>query len=296
MSETDETPAVPPATPRAQHDERARGTLSAGVGLGAASFLGTTMVGVVTSVFIARLYGVRVVGQFALVFAPVMAVWLLSTVSEQPALQREAAVLAPRHPRVTGLFIAVFAFSSGLTVVVAAIGAVITYFLFHGPIHQPELFTPSLVTLAGYTLITNTCVNFDSIFVAFRDARGLFWLRLHQVVLYLVLVVGLRAVSGSVWSLVAATTASWALPCIHRLVWARRWMTVRISRTEVRAGFGALPEMLRFGLKLTPGSCSGAPATRSARGCWVRCPRSLRSAPTTARGSSARGCSTRASD
>ena len=240
--------------PPAHHGERARGTLSAGIGLGAVSFAGTAVIGVITSVFIARLYGIRVVGQFALVLAPVMAVWLLSTVREQPALQREAAVLPPRHPRVTGLFIAVFAFSSGLTIVVAAIGAVITYFLFRGPIHQPELFTPFLVTLVGYTFITNTCVNFDSIFVAFRDARGLLWLRLHQVVLYLLLIIGLRPVSGSVWSLVAATTASWALPCIHRVVSARRWMTVRIPRAEVRAGFSALPEMLRFGLKLTPGT------------------------------------------
>jgi O-antigen/teichoic acid export membrane protein len=254
LSDTNETPAAPLDEPRTDDGERARGTLSAGIGLGAVSFLGTTVVGMITSVFIARLYGVTVVGQFALVFAPVSAVWLLSTVREQPALQREAAVLPPRHPRVTGLFIAVFTFSTGLTVAVAAIGAVITYFLFHGPINQPELFVPSLVTLAGYTLLTNTCVNFDSIFVAFRDARGLFWLRLHQVMLYLVLVIALRPVSGSVWSLVVATTASWSLPCIQRLVWARRWMTVRISRAEVRSGFGALPEMLRFGLKLTPGT------------------------------------------
>jgi O-antigen/teichoic acid export membrane protein len=216
------------------------------------SFLSTTLIGVCTSIFIARLYGVRVVGQFALVYAPVLAVWLLSTVREQPALQREAAVLPPRHPRVTALFVAVFTFSTALTVVVAAIGAVITYFVFHGPIKQPELVLPSLVSLAGYVLITNTCVNFDSIFVAFLDARGLFWLRLHQVALFLVLVVALRPVSGSVWSLVVATTAAWFPPCIHRLVRARRWMTLKISRAEVRAGFGALPEMLRFGLKLTP--------------------------------------------
>ena len=274
MSERNETPAGPPAElrvndgepaslrankgepaePRANDGERARGSLSAGVGLGAMSFLGTTAVAVFTSVFIARLYGVRVVGQFALVYAPVMAVWLLSTVREQPALQREAAVLSPCHPRVTGLFVAVFTFSSALTLAVAAIGAVITYFLFLGPINHPELFMPALVSLAGYTLFTNTCVNFDSIFVAFRDARGLFWLRLHQATLYLLLVVALRPVSGSVWSLVAATIASWLTPCVHRLAWARRWMTFRIPRAELRAGFGALPEMLRFGLKLTPGA------------------------------------------
>ena len=166
-----------------------RGSLTAGLSFGAASFLGTTMVTLFTSVFIARLYGVNVVGRFALVYAPVAAVSLLSTVREQPALQREVALLPPRHPRATGLFMAVFAFSSALTVVVAAIGVLITYFLFRGPINHPALFMPALVSMAGYTVFTNTCMNLDSIFVAYRDGRQLFVLRLHQAVLYLVLVV-----------------------------------------------------------------------------------------------------------
>lgn len=240
-------PAAPPQA------EPVRGTLFAGLSFGAASFLATTAVGVFTSIFIARLYGVTVVGQFALVYAPVLAAWLLSTVREQPALQREAAVLRPRDPRVTGLFAAVFTFSSALTVVVSVIAGVITYFLFNGPIHQPDLFIPAVASLIGYTLFTNTCMNFDSIFIAFRDGRQLFWLRMHQAVVYLVLIVGARFFSASVWSLVIATAASWLFPCVHRVFAVRKWIRLVVPIAQVRAGFEALPEMLRFGLKLTPG-------------------------------------------
>ena len=244
-----------------------RGSLTAGLSFGAASFLGNTTVALFTSVFIARLYGVNVVGEFALVYAPVAAVTLLSTVREQPALQREVALLPPRHPRSTGLFMAVFAFSTGLTVVVAAIGVLVTYFLFHGPINQPALFMPALVSMAGYTVFTNTCMNLDSIFIAYRDGRQLFVLRLHQAVLYLVLVVACRFVSGSVWSLVFTMIISWAIPCLHRAIVLRRWLTLRISREEVRSGFAALPQMLKFGLKLTPTGLLGGASDQIAT--WV---------------------------
>lgn len=129
-----------------------RGSLSAGLSFSAASFVGTTTVALFTSIFIARLYGIRVVGAFALVMAPVAAVTLLSTVREQPALQREVAILPPRHPRVTGLFLAVLGFSSGLTFVIAAIAIIAVYVVFHGPVHHPALFMPAVASLAGYAL------------------------------------------------------------------------------------------------------------------------------------------------
>ena len=229
-----------------------RGTLTAGLSFGAASFLINVVVSLITSVFIARLYGVNVVGQFALAFAPVAAAWLLSTVREQPALQRKAAVLPPRHPRLTGLFFAVFAFSTGLTVVIAAITAVVTYFVFHGPIHHPDLFLPSMVSLAGYTLFTNTCLNFDSIFIAFRDGRGLFWLRLNQSLVYLIMIMVGSLISRSVWTLVITGVLLWFFPCIHRLIIIRKWLRFRVPLEDVRAGFQSLPEILAFGLRLTP--------------------------------------------
>ena len=229
-----------------------RGTLTAGLSLGAASFIINMVVSLLTSVLIARLYGVTVVGQFALAFAPTGAVWLLSTVREQPAFQRRAAVLPPRHPTLTGLFAAVFVFSTGLTVVTAAVAAVVTYFLFHGPIHHPDLFGPAMVSLAGYTVFTNTCVNLDSIFVAFRDGQGLFWLRLNQSLVYLAMIIVGSFISRSVWTLVVTGILLWFFPCIHRLMIVGKWLRFKVPQEEIRDGFTALPEVLRFGLKLTP--------------------------------------------
>ncbi len=74
------------------------------------SFLANALLALVTSVIVARLYGVSAIGEFALAGAPAGAVWLLSTVREQPALMRRLTPLAPRDPLVTGLFAAVLSF------------------------------------------------------------------------------------------------------------------------------------------------------------------------------------------
>src|SRR4051794_7822718 len=84
------------------------------------------VLGLVTTVVTARIYGIEVVGQFALVYAPVGAVWFLSTVREQPALIRVLAPLHGRDPLVTGLWAATFAFSFALTLVISVLGMVAT--------------------------------------------------------------------------------------------------------------------------------------------------------------------------
>src|SRR5690349_18139373 len=105
---------------RAGHDERhsverprrralqAGSSYGAGVAFSLASFASIAIITLFTSVLSARLYGITVIGQAALALAPVAIVTLLSTVREQPAMVRELAKLEPRHPRVTGVFLAVF--------------------------------------------------------------------------------------------------------------------------------------------------------------------------------------------
>ena len=127
--------------------ERAR--FREGFGFAVMSFITGALVGVGSSILVARLYGVDVVGQYALAIAPMGVVWFLSTVRERPALIRALTPLSPRAPRVTGLFAAVFAFSVALTVVVSILVAGDVR-AFQGPIDQPELFVPSIVCLAGY--------------------------------------------------------------------------------------------------------------------------------------------------
>jgi O-antigen/teichoic acid export membrane protein len=211
-------------------------------------------ISLVTQIVVARVYGVRVMGEFALAFAPTGAVWILSTVREQAALVRELAKAAPRQPRATALFLAVLCFSFALTLVVGAIAVPITWLVFHGPIDEPQLFAPAVASLAGYVTVTNTCWNLDSVFSAYRAGTDLLWVRLDQAVAYLALAVGASLVVGSVWGPILATIASWAIALVHRLVIAGRWIDWRIPRTELREGFRSLPGLLRFGLKATPGA------------------------------------------
>jgi O-antigen/teichoic acid export membrane protein len=229
-------------------------TLSSGVSFGLLSFGATAVLNVASSILVGRLFGVHVVGEFALAYAPTGALWVLSTVREQPALIRALAVLEARSPRVTGLSFAVGLFSTVLTLIVALIVAAISYFVYTDGLHKPGLIGPAMVSLGGYLLLTNACWNFDSVLIGFRAGRVLFWLRLHQATAYLVLVVIGAQLRRTVWVLVLASALSWLTPLVHRLLVLGRWMPWRVTRADLRGGLETLPELIRWGLKLTPGS------------------------------------------
>jgi O-antigen/teichoic acid export membrane protein len=230
-----------------------RGSYRAGFMFGSLSFLSVTVVGVASMVITSRLYGVRVVGQYALVWAPVGALALLSTIKEQQALIKEITGLPPRHPRVSQLFAAVFTFSVSLTVVVAALDAVACWFVFRGPLGEPDLLLPVYVQMAGYVIVMNTGWNIDSIFSAFVAGRQLFWVRLHEVLSYLTIAIAIGLTWRSVWGLVIATIGGWLTALVHRMIAVRPFVRTRLNLSEYRAGLQVLPELLRFGLKATPG-------------------------------------------
>jgi O-antigen/teichoic acid export membrane protein len=247
--------------------ERPRASYSESAGFGALGFALMALMGLVGGIAIARVYGVDAIGRFALVMAPVNAVWYLSSARERPALVREIAALPARAPRVTGLFAAVLAFSFALTVVVAAIAIPIVYLLFRGPVGQPSLFVPAVVSLAGYTLLTNTAWNLDAIFAGFRAGRELFWIRLHQTAMFLAVAVMLGGAVGGVWGLIAATLVSWATSLAHRLLAIRPYMRLATGRNDLRDGFRTLPELIRFGIKIVPGSLANGASNEV--GTWV---------------------------
>src|ERR1700749_3048139 len=193
-----------------------RGSYRAGFFFGALSFLVSVGLGFISTIITARLYGVEVIGQFALVGAPVAAMWTLSSVKEQQALIKELTRLEPRAPRVTQLFAAVFTFSFALTVVVAILDALACLFLFPGPLHAPELLTPALVSIAGLTLILNTGWNLDSVLSAFVAGRKLFWVRLNELIGFLVIATGIGLFWRSVWGLVIATIGAALTALVQR--------------------------------------------------------------------------------
>jgi O-antigen/teichoic acid export membrane protein len=230
-----------------------RGSYRSGFVFGTLSFACTVGLGFFSTIVTARLYGIDVIGQYALVWAPVAALWVLSTIKEQQALIKEITGLAPREPRVTQLFAVVFAFSAGLTLAVAILDAVVCAFVFPGPLNAPELLAPALVAIAGYVVVTNTGWNIDSIFSAFVAGRQLFWVRLNETVSFIVLAVGVGLVWKSVWGLVIATIGASLTALVHRVLAVRPFVRPHLSRAEFRLGLGVLPELLRFGLKATPG-------------------------------------------
>jgi O-antigen/teichoic acid export membrane protein len=240
---------------------------SAGMAFGLANFAMIGILTLLTSVLSARLYGIKVIGQAALVLAPVTIVTLLSTVREQPAMVRELATLEFRHPRATGIAFAVFAFSFTLTTAVTGIGIVVCYFIFHGPLHNPGLFRPAAAGLCGYLFIINTCWNIDGVFGAFRAGRELFAARLHQAAMYGVLLVGFVFISNSVWGILWAFLGSWFTSLLHRTVLLRRVIRLRVSMTHIRAGFSTLRTIITFGLKMTPGFL--ATGVSEASGTWI---------------------------
>jgi O-antigen/teichoic acid export membrane protein len=238
-----------------------------GFAFGTISFLSGGMLAVITGIVTARLYGIHVVGEFALVCAPTGVAWSLSTAREQPALVRTLAPLRPRDPLVTGLFAAVFAFSTALTAVVVGIAVLATWLIFNGPIYHPSLFAPAAVSLAGCLVFTNPGWNIDTVLTAFRAGRQLFWIRLHQTLAFLLLAVLGNFLLAGVWGLVLALVASFATSLAHRLLVAGRWIRVPVPRAVVRTGFSELPAMLRFGLKITPGTL--AEAISNETGTWI---------------------------
>jgi O-antigen/teichoic acid export membrane protein len=243
------------------------GSYRSGFAFGVLSFLAMGVVGVVTTILTSRIYGVSIIGQFALVSAPVLVLWLISTAKEQAALIREITGLPPRHPRVTQLFSAVFTFSSGLTAAMSALSMLVLWFVFRGPLHQPELVAPAFVNIAGYAVVTNTCWNFDAIFSAFVAGRQLFLVRMHEALSIMLIATAMGLAWHSVWGLVVGTIGGSLTSLLHRIILVRPFIRFRLSRMEYRAGMKALPALLRFGIKVTPGGIAQGVSMQA--GVWV---------------------------
>ena len=229
-----------------------RPSVRSGLGFAAGSFAFSVLAGLGSSVLTSRLYGVNVIGEYALVSLPYIIASQMSQVNEGVAFTREAATMSARSPRVSGLFRAIFTFSTALTVTVAAVVLGISTLLLRGPVHQPGLVGPAIVILAGYVLIDNVNWNIDSLLSAFRAGDVLFWARTAQVLTFLVVGVGMAAFTTSVWGLVVATIASFAVPLVIRVASLHRFITIRVPRDDMRQAWRDLPGLIRFGIVLTP--------------------------------------------
>jgi O-antigen/teichoic acid export membrane protein len=270
----EQTPVAPPAGQGPPEQQGAgdpahvtHGSYRSGFAFGILSFGAMAVLGVLSTIITARLYGIRIIGRYALAIAPVDALWVLSTVKEQRGLIKEITGLPKRHPRVTQLFAAVFTFSWGLTTVIAVLAGIVSVLVFRGPLHHPDLVAPTLVSLASYVLLTNTCWNIDAVFSAFVAGRELFWVRLHETLVFVLAAGAIGLVWRSIWGLVIALSFASLTALCHRLIALRPFARVRLSIAEYRLGMRALPGLIRFGLKITPGSIAQGASQQA--GIWA---------------------------
>jgi O-antigen/teichoic acid export membrane protein len=225
------------------------------LGYGALSVAGNVVLGLASSVLVARVYGVDVVGGFALAAAPTLAMGYLSSLREQQGMVRELAVLSPGERGVSGIFTAVISFSFLLSVLVAVPVSLGAYLMYTGPIGRPDLFGPAMLLMGCYLLLQNTSWNLEMLLSAFRAGRELFRVRLLQAISYLVFAVAAGLlVERSLWVLTYAIVGSYALAALGSVVYVRGFLSDRIDRDELRGGFRALPRMVAYGAKITPGT------------------------------------------
>lgn len=237
------------------------------VAFGGVSFLLGAILSLGTSILVARLYGIAVVGEYALALAPSVMLSTFSQVREQTGLVRELSVLPPRDPRVTGLFRVVLGFSFTLTAALAAPAGAASYFLLRGPIDHPALFWPALLLMGGYVVATNTSWNLDMVFTSFRSARRLLWVRLGEQVSFAAFALVATVFSRSVWALSVATVAAATAGLGYRVIAVRAVMRLTGARHAARESLGVLPSILRFGAKVAPGAIADGIAAQS--GVWI---------------------------
>ena len=224
-----------------------------GIQFSVLSYCALMVLGLLSSVVIARLYGIGIIGENALSLAPILVLAYLSTVREQAGLVRELVVLPPRAPQIAALFYVVLTFSVALTLLAATVVIVGAWFVFDGPVGRPDLFLPALVQTAGFVLFTNSSWNVDMVLSAFRAGRELFWVRLMQAMSFLLIAISLGLVWRSVWALVTAMVGSLLTGFLHRLVLLSRFMTATAPRADLRAALYKLPGIIRYGMRIAPG-------------------------------------------
>lgn len=234
----------------------ASSTLSPGLGFAGLSFATNLVLALASAVVAARLYGVEVIGVYALAIAPWQLLASLSTLSEQVALIRRLAVLPPRSRRGTGATFAVLTMSSALTAALAVPVLLLSGVALNGPIGQPGSLGPAVAIVIGYVVFENVSWNLESVLSAYSRGRHLFWCRFTTTASFLTLVVVFRGVTDSVWGLIAANLGSFALGAAARIICVSDLLVLRPGLQAYKQGLAELPDIVRFGLRLVPSQFS----------------------------------------
>ena len=234
-----------------------------GLAFASGSFVSTVLLSILSSIITARLYGIRVIGLYALASAPYILLTQISTLREQAAFVRRAAVLPRRSHEATGLLIAVIAFSSVFTLVIGVFVGLLNALVLNTAINQTQLLLPSVLMLIAYLLFENTSWNLDMMFGAYGAGKELFWFRMCVAISFTGAAVAIYPSTHSVWGPVLAQIASMVVGFLVRLAFIFRYAVARVEREWIQKGFRQLPDMLKFGLRVAPGGAASSLAYQS---------------------------------
>jgi O-antigen/teichoic acid export membrane protein len=244
-------------------DEADFGSLRKGVNLAGTSAVVSAALGFASALVMSRLYGVDVVGSYALLSTPWFVLQGISTVNERVALTRELATLPRRSSSATGMFIVVLGFSSALTLALGGIVAAFAIPILRGPVGQPELVAPAMVVLVSYAIIDNSSWIYDAVLVAHGGATPLFVARTVLAATLVGAAALMRLFTASYWGPTLATVAAFVAAFLVRVATTRRYLGSVRDRDAWRQGRTALPRMLRFGLTLLPTNVATALFTQA---------------------------------
>jgi O-antigen/teichoic acid export membrane protein len=213
----------------------------------------SAVLGLVSAIVTARVFGAEVVGALALVATLTGALHLISNVQELGGLVRELTRYAPGTPQPRALMWATLTFSSGLTVAVLVPFAALAVWLLQDVFGQPELIAAFAALAASYVLFENTSASIEAPLAAYRDGRSI-WITHVAISVTMTLAALVCAASGldDLTGLVACTIAASAVGLAVRVHATRRLIGLRTSRHDVRSALGGMRSVLSFGVRAAP--------------------------------------------
>jgi O-antigen/teichoic acid export membrane protein len=236
-----------------QHEEGG-GSIAGGVVGVTMSSLITAVGSILTAVIASRLYGITVVGEFALVIAPWAVLVRISTIAEHLGFMRVAAVLPVRSRPLGALFAALLRFSTALTFATSILTSVVTALLYNGPIHRPHLVMPAIVLVFGYLLFDNVGWNLDTLLTSTRQHLALFYARISQSLAILAMTWVLAFHLRNVWGLTLATLFGYFFPFVVRVPAALKVLPKKLSPEDHHEARQEFRKLLHFSKDFIPNS------------------------------------------
>jgi O-antigen/teichoic acid export membrane protein len=213
----------------------------------------SAVLGLVSAIVTARVFGADVVGALALVTVLTGALHLISNVQELGGLVRELTRYAPGASEPRALMWATLTFSAVLTTAILVPFAALAVWLLHDVFGRPELVAAFAALAAAYVLLDNSSANIEAPLAAYRDGRSI-WLAHVAISVTMSLAALACAAFGldDLTGLVGCTIAASAVGLAARLRATRRLIGLRTSRHDVERALGRMRSVLSFGIRAAP--------------------------------------------